>query len=370
MKHLIYATIIAGATVLFSCNSSPNTNNAGNTDSTMAGDSSMVSQPDGVSSAEPQASIQDNSSSSSEAVAAAPAQEDEAAAAAPEVTYQKFYDELSPYGKWIDYPSEGYVWQPSVEAGFQPYSTNGHWVYTNDGWTWNSDYKWGWAAFHYGRWFHQDKYGWLWKPGNEWGPAWVKWGQSGDNYGWAPLGLNVSVSASWNPPPATWNFVPKRYIDRTDVDHYVVDRKQNVTIAKNVTIINNITKVNNTTIINRSSNNKTVINNKKVNNNKTVVNNNVSVRGNNNVVYNKGPQVKDVENVTKTKVKEINIANDNRPNSPKIQNNKLVLYRPNVKLDTKKNARPFNIQRNDNHDNNKKVVAKRPQPKNDKKNKH
>jgi hypothetical protein len=40
------------------------------------------------------------------------------------VTYQTFYDELSPYGKWIDYPGYGYVWSPA-EPDFRPYYTNG-----------------------------------------------------------------------------------------------------------------------------------------------------------------------------------------------------------------------------------------------------
>src|SRR5215471_11363299 len=83
-----------------------------------------------------------------------------------EVTYQSFYDELSPYGHWIDYPGYGYVWMPAVAPGFRPYATNGHWVYTNTGWAWASDYQWGWAAFHYGRWFFDGAYGWMWVPGN------------------------------------------------------------------------------------------------------------------------------------------------------------------------------------------------------------
>jgi hypothetical protein len=29
------------------------------------------------------------------------------------VSYQTFYDELSPYGKWVDYPGYGYVWSPA-----------------------------------------------------------------------------------------------------------------------------------------------------------------------------------------------------------------------------------------------------------------
>ena len=34
-------------------------------------------------------------------------------------TDQVFYDQLSPYGQWIDYPDYGYVWQPNADADFQ-----------------------------------------------------------------------------------------------------------------------------------------------------------------------------------------------------------------------------------------------------------
>ena len=68
-----------------------------------------------------------------------------------DITYQQFYDDLSPYGNWVNYQGYGYVWAP-YEQGFRPYYNNGHWVYTNYGWTWVSGYDWGWAPFHYGRW--------------------------------------------------------------------------------------------------------------------------------------------------------------------------------------------------------------------------
>ena len=106
---------------------------------------------------------------------------------APEVSYQSFYDQLSPYGNWINYPGYGYVWMPNTGPDFQPYATNGNWIYTNAGWTWASNYSWGWAPFHYGRWFYENGYGWMWVPGNEWAPAWVSWRGGGDYYGWAPL---------------------------------------------------------------------------------------------------------------------------------------------------------------------------------------
>ncbi|MGH2565197.1 MAG: DUF6600 domain-containing protein, partial [Ginsengibacter sp.] len=81
------------------------------------------------------------------------------------VTYQTFYDDLSPYGTWIDYPGYGSVWNPGIDGDFRPYDTNGYWIYSDMGWAWQSGYDWGWAPFHYGRWLYDDMYGWLWVPG-------------------------------------------------------------------------------------------------------------------------------------------------------------------------------------------------------------
>jgi hypothetical protein len=67
------------------------------------------------------------------------------------VNFQIFYDELSPYGYWVDNLDFGYVWVPDVSPDFTPYGSNGHWIYAYEGWTWVSDYSWGWAPFHYGR---------------------------------------------------------------------------------------------------------------------------------------------------------------------------------------------------------------------------
>jgi len=72
------------------------------------------------------------------------------------VSFQMFYDELSPYGEWIDDPEYGYIWLPDVDRDFQPYASRGHWVMTSYGNTWVSDYDWGWAPFHYGRWTYSD----------------------------------------------------------------------------------------------------------------------------------------------------------------------------------------------------------------------
>lgn len=58
------------------------------------------------------------------------------------ITFQTFYDELSPYGQWIDDPQYGYIWAPNVDRGFRPYYTNGYWVMTEYGNTWVSNYNW------------------------------------------------------------------------------------------------------------------------------------------------------------------------------------------------------------------------------------
>jgi len=163
------------------------------------------------------------------------------------LSYQSFYDQLSPYGNWINYPGYGYVWMPNAGPDFRPYSTNGNWIYTDAGWTWASNYSWGWAPFHYGRWFYEDGYGWMWMPGNEWAPAWVSWRGSGDYYGWAPIGPRISVDMALNnytPPAYYWNFVPRQYIGNPGWHNYNVEVNRNVTIINNTTIINNYSGTN------------------------------------------------------------------------------------------------------------------------------
>jgi Family of unknown function (DUF6600) len=173
-----------------------------------------------------------------------------ASAQEPSVTYQTFYDDLSPYGDWIDYPEYGYVWHPRI-VDFRPYSTGGHWVWTDEyQWMWVSDYNWGWAPFHYGRWLYDDFYGWVWMPGYEWSPAWVEWRTGGDYYGWAPLGPGVNISLNfsfgrYSPPYDYWSFVPRNYILSPRVYDYCVPRSRNTVIINNTTIINNYNRTNN-----------------------------------------------------------------------------------------------------------------------------
>jgi hypothetical protein len=111
------------------------------------------------------------------------------------VTIGGFYDELAPYGRWVDC-RYGQCWVPAqVAADWQPYS-NGQWIYTEYGWTWVSNDPWGGSPYHYGTWASIEGYGWSWVPGTVWAPAWVTWSYSNSYVGWAPLPPTVVFGAS------------------------------------------------------------------------------------------------------------------------------------------------------------------------------
>jgi len=128
-----------------------------------------------------------------------------------------FYEDLSPYGDWVEHPGNGYVFIPTgVSPDWRPY-TVGQWIWTDEyGWYWESEEPFGWATFHYGRWGYDDDYGWYWVPGDEWAPAWVNWRDSEDDSvtGWSPIApprQGYAVGYVATPEPAieqSWVFVP------------------------------------------------------------------------------------------------------------------------------------------------------------------
>lgn len=158
------------------------------------------------------------------------------------VSFQIFYDQLSPYGQWVDYSDYGYVWIPDSGSDFVPYSTDGHWVLTEYGWTWASDYIWGWATFHYGRWSFNDYLGWFWVPDNEWGPAWVNWRQADGYYGWSPMEPGISINMSFGRPYDSnydhWLFVRDMDFEKSDLNNYYVNQYDHDRIVRNSTVIN------------------------------------------------------------------------------------------------------------------------------------
>lgn len=156
-----------------------------------------------------------------------------------DISLQSFYDELSPYGTWIQDPQYGYVWRPDADQGdFRPYYTNGRWAMTEYGNTWVSNYDWGWAPFHYGRWVYNRYNQWVWIPDTVWGPAWVSWRSGGGYYGWAPMGPGMHINVNFNIPDLWWVFVPQRNIYYDNFPRYY--SRRNVTIIHNTTIINNV----------------------------------------------------------------------------------------------------------------------------------
>lgn len=161
------------------------------------------------------------------------------------VSFQQFYDELSPYGNWIETPNDGYAWVPDVEEGFRPYYTNGNWVATDQGNTWVSGYPWGWAPFHYGNWGYTDPYGWAWKPGYDWAPAHVSWRQGNGFYGWAPLLANLALGKLLNDddrPDDWWVFVPQARLYDNNVYRYWRGPQYNAGILPYTTYLTNVYK--------------------------------------------------------------------------------------------------------------------------------
>ena len=223
-----------------------------------------------------------------------------------DVSLQTFYDELSPYGTWIQDEQYGYVWRPDVDQGeFRPYYTNGHWVMTEYGNTWVSDYDWGWAPFHYGRWV-TDRYNqWLWIPDTTWGPAWVNWRTGGGYYGWAPLGPSLSISVGFNIPSFWWVFIPQSNI------YY--DRYPRYNWNRNSRYLRHTTVINNVYVYNRSR-------------------------------YYTGPSRDDIRRVTRRDVRVYNINRTDRPGRSRISNNTVHIYnpRPNRGSDNR-NAAPRNL---------------------------
>lgn len=221
---------------------------------------------------------------------------DQADAAAP-VSYQTFYNELSPYGQWISTPDYGYVWVPAAGPDFQPYATSGHWVYTNYGWTWVSDYSWGWAPFHYGTWDFDGTIGWFWIPGYQWSPAWVSWRSEPGYYGWAPLGPGYERVgyANYYCPPERYVFVSATYINSPDIGVYYVPRAQNAAYYGHSTVIAN-------TYYDRNNNN----------------------------TYYAGPQRTEVERYTGRPLQPATVVSAASPERAGYSGNQVSMFRPSV----------------------------------------
>ena len=223
-------------------------------------------------------------------------------------SYQTFYDELSPYGFWVNNPTYGYVWTPNVGPDFSPYYSNGQWVYSTYGWTWSSNYSWGWAPFHYGRWLQDPMYGWEWVPGYQWAPAWVTWGQTPGYYGWAPIGAGIFPYQGYSPAAQTWCYVPAQNMGQANVSSYGIR-----SYTAGAPGYENVTLISNQGTYNQAK-------------------------------YNTGPKPNEIETVTGHTITplEINTTAKPTPNSGTTPG-QLSLYRPSIDPATAKAAAPVKV---------------------------
>ena len=166
-------------------------------------------------------------------------------------SFSFFYSNLSPYGSWTVSSSYGRVWQPSVYAvGWNPYY-DGHWVYADVGWTWVSDYPWGDVCYHYGTWDFDPGMGWVWVPGDVWAPSWVVFRTGPDYIGWAPVSPRFSIGASFGDvDESRFVFVSAGNFLAPSVRSYAVPVRQTRVIFQQTRIINNI-RIENNIVVNR-----------------------------------------------------------------------------------------------------------------------
>lgn len=211
------------------------------------------------------------------------------------ISFDDFYQNLAPYGQWINDPQLGYVWSPNVESDFRPYYTNGYWAMTEYGNTWVSDYEWGWACFHYGRWTYDSYYGWLWVPGTTWGPSWVSWRYANGYFGWAPLAPGFEFSNKpenmYSCPRDWWVFIPGRYIYGGNYYRFWAGSQGNNTVYTQSTPMDNS-----------------------------------YMTGANTYVY--GPRVQDVEGQTHSPVQVYKVNNSGSPRMASVHQGIIKLFRP------------------------------------------
>lgn len=187
--------------------------------------------------------------------------------APPQVAY--FYNDLAPYGTWVNLEGYGWCWQPRVvvlHRDWRPYCDSGHWVYTDAGWYWQSEYSWGWAPFHYGRWHYHERVGWVWFPDTVWAPSWVVWRTSGEHCGWAPLpyraefdvregfrfnGVRVRADFDFGLDAGLFTFIAFRDFDRHDYRQHCLPPEEVKRVYVQTTIINNYVINENHTVVNR-----------------------------------------------------------------------------------------------------------------------
>jgi len=172
----------------------------------------------------------------------------------PGADYSMFYEQLNPYGKWLDVEGYGYAWRPNLaeRTNWRPY-TDGRWAWSDQGWAWDSNEPFGWACYHYGRWVRISRHGWVWVPGREWAPAWVSWRSGGDHVGWAPLppaprnaygNIGHDCDVSYGLAPSSYIFIEASNFARPSYLNVVLSVTNVTRIFQQTVNVTNIVQVN------------------------------------------------------------------------------------------------------------------------------
>jgi hypothetical protein len=135
---------------------------------------------------------------------------------------QMYSGALDQSGSWQYAAPYGYVWYPSVAAGWRPYYYGSWSPVRSYGWTWVGTDLWSWPTHHYGRWGYTGG-AWFWIPGRTWAPAWVSWAAAPGYVSWCPLGIDgravFALAIGRGDPWVGWVVVPRTSFGRGD--HFV-----------------------------------------------------------------------------------------------------------------------------------------------------
>ncbi len=277
------------------------------------------------------------------------------------VSFQSFYDILSPMGEWIQIPKgdlkddlndgsgQGYsslynpaedeellfIWRPAgVSSDWRPY-TYGRWEFTDRGWLWVSAESWGWTTCHYGRWWHSGNFGWVWLPGYVWAPSWVRWRVTDDHIGWVPLS-----------PKAQWNIET----GITEVNYRYKNNDADWVFVQKTNFVNDL---NSSSVINPGMNSSLIAKSTKITN----------IKAENDMVVNNGPDVKDIEKRTGKTIQKKSVNFTREHGSPQIGENSITVYKGDFKKNlVDKTGKPIVTDKPQKYVHARKIIKKRIQP--------
>lgn len=278
------------------------------------------------------------------------------------VDYKDFYDKLSSKGEWVkvtpdeigidmkstsesEHPVKSmslsslfgpnsayaqevaagafYIWKPSPDlavevssgtpvadvpvtpSAYVPYS-NGTWIDTPNGWYFQAATPEEEIVHHYGRWQYSPALGWVWIPGRVWSPAWVDWRQDDDYIAWAPMPYRTRIVDGIVPvvviPRERYVFIErKHFIDPVfryryySVEPRFLERFERMKRLDGIVVRNN-------------------------------------------VIINRGPEVREIEKESGRKIEMVQINRVNNFNDVKYKDNVINTYSPTLsKVNVKQN---------------------------------